>query len=76
MCFFFKKGKVHQECAKRCAIVKLLEFDTGGRRNVQILEISMWNLYKDMSFAAKCKYCERKTKFLPVTSQVKVNVLK
>ena len=34
-------------------------------------EISMWNLYKDMSFAAKCKYYERKIKFLPVTSQVK-----
>ena len=42
-------------------------------------EISMWNLYKFMSFesfAAKCKYHERKTKFLPVTSQVKVDVLK
>ena len=42
-------------------------------------EISMWNLYKFMSFesfAAKCKYYERKIKFLPVTSQVKVNVLK
>ena len=42
-------------------------------------EISMWNLYKFMSFesfAAKCKYYERETKFLPVTSQVKVDVLK
>ena len=42
-------------------------------------EISMWNLYKFMSFesfAAQCKYHERKTKFPPVTSQVKVDVLK
>ena len=42
----------------------------------QCAEISMWNLYKDMSFAAKCKCYERKIKFLPVTSQVKVIFLK
>jgi hypothetical protein len=35
-------------------------------------EISMWNLYKDMSFAAKCKYYRRKIEIVSVTFQVKV----
>jgi len=34
--------------------------------------ISMWNLYKDMSFAAKCKYYRRKIEIVSVTFQVKV----
>ena len=40
-------------------------------------EISMWNLCKDMSFPAKCKYYERKIKNSPSDfSSKKVNVLK